>query len=220
MTSLPKNINRDLVNRIYIMLRRHYWPLSDIVIFIYKKIIKKINGKKLAILGMDQSGKTHYFHFLQGKEYEKGPQTKISKIESFYYKKKDGTSIRIAEGYDIGGSKLFIKDHYEQLMKDSDCVIFMFDISKYDKEYEYMKEVHARFEFLSRMKNTLGIDDNNFKLFATHADLLSKNELKSVYDTLNRNLENKEYKDILKCDLFPINMTKKEKLKEITDLLL
>jgi len=220
MNSLPKNINRDLVNGIYIMLRRHYWPLSDIVIYLYKKIIKKINGKKLAILGMDQSGKTYYFYFLQGKEYKEGPQTKISKIESFYYKKEDGTSIKIAEGYDIGGSKLFIKDHYEQLMNDSDCVIFMFDISKYDKEYEYTKEVHARFEFLYRMKNTLGIDDNNFKLFATHADLLSKNELDLVNDTLNRNLESKEYKDILKCDLFVIKMTDKKRLKELTDLLL
>ncbi len=220
MISLPKNINRDLVNDIYIVLRLCNWPLSVIVIYICKKIIKKINGKKLAILGMDRSGKTRYFDFLQGKEYSEGPQTKISKIESFYYKKNDGTSIKIAEGYDIGGSKLFIKDHYEQLMNDSDCVIFMFDISKYFEEYEYRKDVHARFEFIYRMKNSLGIDDNNFKLFATHEDKLGENERESVNDTLNRNLESKEYKDILKCNLYLINMTKKKHLKAITDLLL
>jgi len=45
------------------------WGLAILGSILLTVSIVRFNGKKLAILGMDQSGKTHYFHFLQGKEY-------------------------------------------------------------------------------------------------------------------------------------------------------
>ncbi len=184
-----------------------------------KESIPPVNGKKLAILGMDQSGKTHYFHFLQGKEYLNAQQTERDEIESFTYTKSDGTTIKIKKGIDIGGSQRFTY-LYEELMNNSDCVIFMFDISKYFKDDEYRKDVHSRLEFINRKKISKGIADCNFKIFATHADLLDCNELNEAKTMFVNNIKNKDYKDILKCDIFIINLQEKDKVKEITDKIL
>ncbi len=183
-----------------------------------KESVPPVNGKKLAILGMDQSGKTLYFHFLQGKEYFE-QQTEIDEIGPFTYKKSDGTTIKIKKGIDIGGSQRFAR-RYEELMNNSDCVIFMFDISKYFKDDEYRRDVHSRLEYIYNKKESQGIANCNFKIFATHKDLLDSNDLNEAKTMFENNIKNKPYKDILNCAIFRINLRDKDKVKEITDKIL
>ena len=127
---------------------------------------RKIQGKKLAVLGMKNAGKTRFYRFLQNKEYIEGYDevTEISSIESFTYTCSNGSKIKIQKGYDYGGARDLIKAHYEDLLKDSDIVVFVFDLHRFLNDMEYQKDTNSIASLINDMNyKKLLLSDKSMK---------------------------------------------------------
>lgn len=104
-----------------------YRQRQDIIRFLY--------GKKIAILGERETGKTTLYTYLcEGrliKEYEQTiAKTKMPRANRTI----DDLKIRIQEGYDIGGAKPD-RDTWKILFRESDIVFYLFRADRLDQEY-------------------------------------------------------------------------------------
>ncbi len=91
-----------------------------------KTYYSRLSGKRLAILGARGTGKTTLYNFLTGGELTGA--TAVQTTKANLYKLND-LSLNIKQGVDIGGSQDF-RDRWVSIMKDSDYIFYMIDISK------------------------------------------------------------------------------------------
>ena len=171
--------------------------------------LRRLHGKKIAVLGMKGAGKTRFYKFLQQVEYVEG-QTYEGKYPQFTYTKADGTTILISEGTDIGGGEEFIPTWYEKLLEESDSIVFVFDLFQYDKDKKYQSQTNARLEFI---KNHMATDKDILTLL-THIDQFGK-KYKEAVNKFADNIKGKNYADIVLRNYAPVNMTESEQLRKI-----
>lgn len=102
----------------------------------------------MAVLGIDQSGKTTWYDYLcKTNRNEKG--TTKDDIDAFTLKFDDGKKVHIKDGIDIGGGGVNISPYYENMINENDVILFFFNAKKYIEETEYMRECNARLDFIN-----------------------------------------------------------------------
>lgn len=178
----------------------------------------KIKGKKLAVLGMKDAGKTRFYRFLQGKEYIEGvdEESGQNEIESFTYTCSNGSIIKIQKGYDYSGARDYVKTFYEDLLKDSDVVVFVFDLHKFLNDMEYQKETNS----IASLINEMNYKKCNIVKIASHKDEfdLPRQTINSIFTDFKYAIQGKRYWNaILGCNLFFADMRNKDELKIIAD---
>lgn len=186
--------------------------LGDFGFILARFLYKKIKGKNLVVLGMKGSGKTRFYRFLQGKPYIEG-ETEKEEYEEFAYRKKDGGTIFIKKGIDIGGGDYFVKDNYKDMIYKCDCLVFCFDMPLYLSNEEYEKDVNSRIDFVWRKFKDRKIDERNFVTLASHTtpgDKDSKTKFKSK-------IKGKEFEDFCRINFFMVDMTDEECLKGVVN---
>jgi GTPase SAR1 family protein len=189
-------------------------PALILLLKMFGWFYRKVKGKRLVVLGMKEAGKTRFYRFLQNKPYVE-EESEVDNYEEFVYKKKNGETVLIKKGIDIGGSEDYVKPHYERMIAENDILIFCFDISKYLIDMAYMKQVNYRFEFISRKYKELKKDKYNFVKLATHVDKTPNP--KEAFKKFNSMIEKKEYKIDFKKNLFLVDVTNKDELQKIVD---
>jgi GTPase SAR1 family protein len=175
---------------------------------------RKVKGKRLVVLGMKGAGKTRFYRFLQNKPYVE-EETEVDNYEGVVYKKKNGETVLIKKGKDIGGSEDYVKQYYEKMIAENDILIFCFDISRYLIDTAYMKQVNNRFEFISRKYKELKKDKYNFVKLATHVDKTPNP--KEALKKFNSMIEKKDYKIDFKKNLYPVDVTNEQELQKVVD---
>lgn len=177
---------------------------------------KSVHGKHLAVLGMKGAGKTRLYCFMRNIKY-KEEATGKNEYPSFDYTKSDGTKVRIEKGYDIGGGEDFIRDNYEKMMKDSDIVIFVFDISKYFSDTEeYQRQTNSRFDFINKKIS----ENENKVIIGSHLDQLKSEKRETIKDRFLKNIKDKPYSGMFTVNFFLADITNNEQIKGIIDKIL
>ena len=179
--------------------------------YYYKKNSQK--KYKLGVLGMQGAGKTRFLSYLRNVPYvEKG--TSKEPYESFTYKfeKKE---ILIDAGVDFGGGDLY-RVEYNRIIKNSDVILYFFDIDRYLNEKSKTEEVSYRRACNSRIEHIHSADKEADIVFvATHIDLCKKVEEEVRLEFLKL-IENKSYYSSLK-DVELIDITNKDQLNRFID---
>lgn len=168
------------------------------------------NGDKLAVLGMQGAGKTRFLCFLRGVPYVE-QQTAYEKYPEFSYKIDDKITIKIKSGYDIGGGKTYIRE-YDNLIKESKVILFMFNISRYlAYDQRYVRDTNSRLDLI---KGYVDTEEKNIVIIGTHKDLLNidDNEIKRKFDEL---MNGKPYSDMVK-NIFLVDLTDKADICTVT----
>lgn len=145
-------------------------------------------AKKIAVLGMQGSGKTQFLKTLQGIPYSSYLETSEVEYESFDVKFPNGKTVKIESGIDIGGSDSprFV-GRYKEIAANCDAVILVFDVYKFQQDSEYRLMTRSRFEFLNNGLD--GLDDRKV-VIGSFADKYTTEEEKVkaqrfVYENLS-----------------------------------
>lgn len=187
------------------------YVLWIIIKTIFLPKIKKLSGRRFAVLGMKEAGKTRFYCFLRSVEYVEG-QTSTDKYHEFTYKKKDGTEILIKEGYDIGGGENFIPEWYPKMLAESDSVIFVFDLYKYTNDENYKKQTNARLDYINAH-----CDESKESLtLLTHIDKFGS-KFKKAVDRFTDEIGKKPYGHFVLRNYAPVDMTRNDMLRAIED---
>lgn len=183
-----------------------------------------ITGKRIEVLGPQNSGKTTFLNFLRNKTVT-GEATARERYEPFEYKLSNGKTVTIAGGEDIGGGDTFREDYVGKI-KESDSIIFIFDIHKYlnghnkkDKtKDQYVRLTEARFKLVyDHFKDNYPgeIDPHRLVVIGSHRDKLKAGDNKikgAFYDCIRKNEYKEMFKNFRICDL-----TNKDELRKIVD---
>ncbi|SDH82897.1 GTPase domain-containing protein [Myroides phaeus] len=185
----------------------------------YAKTMEDITKNKLGILGMQGAGKTRFLNFLEGKPFLESSTNRKDYLD-FTYQLKNGKKITIASGKDIGGGNVFRVD-YESILKNSDIILFFFNINAYLKNFSdsdkilYQRSCNSRFEHIYiRVKE----EKKPVVIIATHRDecLLSDEEMTRKFNEL---VQNKNYTEMLKKVIY-VNLTNSVETKELVEKLM
>src|SRR5690554_5995935 len=167
------------------------------------------SSKKIAILGLQQAGKTTFLRFLQGdKNYKKYTSSGMDKYDEFDMKVNNKV-VTIAKNFDIGGSEAFMRN-YTTVLQNTEMAFFLFDVSLFFNDNEYYRNFCARVDYLKNMTNV------KTYFIATHPDKLNNtdNELKIK---ISEKLKEKDYKNYVEQKLFIINLLEDKKLTEFVN---
>lgn len=142
-------------------------------------------AKKIAVLGMQESGKTQFLKTLQGVPYAYYSQTSEDEYDEFSVTLNSGRSIKIGSGTDIGGAVHFI-ERYKKIASGCDAVILVFDVYKFKNDSSYNFDTRCRFDFF---KNGIDISDDKKVVIGSFADKFTTDEEKTkaqsyVYEQL------------------------------------
>ena len=140
-------------------------------IFDSKDDKKNWNGKRIAILGSREVGKSTLFYFLQNQEIDpnkKYEQTrsarKIDKIEVNI----DGASLQINKSYDVGGGEISHLSWVDQI-KESDYIFYLLDANKVmDSDRIHISEIKK--DMAAIQKQIVSYTDKKVFLIATKSD--------------------------------------------------
>ena len=185
----------------------------------------------MAVLGIDQSGKTTWYDYLcKTNRNQKG--TTKDDIDAFTLKFDDGKKVHIKEGIDIGGGSVNVSPYYWNMIKENDVILFFFNAKKYIEETEYMRECNARLDFIN---NKIKIYNYTYNYTSDIIDIINNKrcESKKIYiimtfaDQLKDRTEayNKAY-ELLKSrpyikemtdNFVLINMTDEQEKKELKE---
>lgn len=164
----------------------------------------------MAVLGIDQSGKTTWYDYLcKTNRNEKG--TTKDDIDAFTLKFDDGKKVHIKDGIDIGGGSVNISPYYENMIKENDVILFFFNAKKYIEETEYMRECNARLDFINKKKH----ESQKIYIIMTFADKL-KNRTEA-YNKAYELLKSRPYIKEMTDNFVLINMTDEQEKKELKE---
>lgn len=167
-------------------------------------------SKKIAVLGLQQAGKTTFLRFLQGdKSYKEAGDAGTDVYEEFDMKINDKV-ITIAKNRDIGGSRHFVRS-YKDVLKGAEMAFFLFDVSLFLSDNEYFREFGARVDFLK------GLLDIKTYFIATHPDKLKRVDENDLKVKISKLLEGKDYQDYVTQKLFVINLCDEKKITEFVN---
>lgn len=132
------------------------------------KFFKK--GIRMAVLGMDQSGKTSFSNFLKDGDPGKPNQTAVSEnISPYYFKNSEGKYFFIEKGEDIAGTKDVVFRFYEEKVKNNKLILFLFNSLLFYENTDYRLDVVDRIALISEkiyaVKNNANIQDLSPKIF-------------------------------------------------------
>jgi hypothetical protein len=171
---------------------------------------KTIIEKGLIILGMQNSGKTTIYDFLQ-KTNKAGVTSKVDDYQEFKYTFKDKNSVTIRKGKDIGGRLEFVKPFYKKMINDPnvDVCFFVFNVFEYLNDEEYSGDVNARLHFL--FEN--GILEKNYKIIGSYLDKFKVSEQSIVQARICLLVKDKSYSGLFSSHNFHLtNLTDEEQL--------
>src|SRR5690554_634100 len=168
-------------------------------------------SKKIAILGLQEAGKTTFLRFLQGdKNYKKYTSSGMDEYDEFDMKVNNKV-VTIAENFDIGGAEAFMRN-YTTVLQNTEMAFFLFDVSLFFNDNEYYRNFCARVDYLKSMTTI------KTYFIATHPDKLNNtdtdNELKIK---ISEKLKEKDYKNYVEHKLFIINLLEDKKLTEFVN---
>lgn len=164
----------------------------------------------MAVLGIDQSGKTTWYDYLcKTNRNQKG--TTKDDIDAFTLKFDDGKKVHIKKGIDIGGGSVNIRPYYENMINENDVILFLFNAKKYIEDTEYMRECNARLDFINKKKH----ESQKIYIIMTFADKL-KNRTKA-YKQSYELLKSRPYIKEMTDNFVLINMTDEQEKKELKE---
>lgn len=133
-----------------------------------------IEAKKIAVLGMKESGKTQFLKTLQKEKYSIYFQTSVADYDKFPLVLTSGKIVEIASGIDIGGGVGYVQQ-YKKISMDADAVFFVFDVYKFVHDAEYRVHTRARLQFID---DGLGIPEHKRAVIGSHADMFADDKKK------------------------------------------
>lgn len=157
--------------------------------------------KSICLLGMKGSGKTTFLNNLR--EINLTQRTENKKYDSFSLKLKNGKTIIIKKGEDIGGGKNFMTN-YKPFIKESDIVLYFFHINKYIEDVEYMRECNSRLSFIKD-----DVDGKQTILIASHSDRSNRSE-NNLTNEIENIVRDKNYSNLFGNNFYVTNLTSKK----------
>ena len=182
-----------------------------------------IKGKSICVLGLPQTGKTLFFNALQGKYAKSVDETNVDKIESFRLKDENGkTILKIRDTKDIGGSNNYARQYYDELIKNSDIVIFCCNIYEYLKKDGNARSVKARMQYVYTLlkkynKAEMEPESNRVRIFLTYADQVD--DRKEAIAKFVKSIEGEDFAYFAQ-NVAAVNMTDKNEVNELIKLTL
>jgi len=174
-------------------------------------LIDRIEGNKIAVLGMPGAGKTTFYNILQGKHISTTP-TYEEDIDPFVYN-INGRDVYFDKCKDIGGGESHINNWYLELIDRNEVVFFFFDVYKFLNESPYQKETKARLDFV--YETTKRVGGRQTAMILTHIDSFPKIKIPEIQLKVQKAIGNKEYQALFKKNVFPVDITKEEEVKKI-----
>lgn len=174
----------------------------------------KTSGKKLAIVGMQEAGKSTLYNMLRTGEPGEHLPTTIEEIAEFKVKDRD---IKIKKGKDIGGGPEFIMPYYEDLIRDNEIIIFIFNVSEYLNDISYQRNTKDRLDFIYRKSKEYNKKMNNLVMIASHIDILSSDKQKTAVNEILNSISGKQYQEMFKSNFFAINIIDKKHINKLID---
>lgn len=193
-----------------------FWVLGSIflggcIIKVYNVV--KTTGKKLAVLGMEKAGKSTLYNMLRTGEPGIHLNTTIEEYGEFTIKDR---KIKIKKGKDIGGGPEFIQ-YYEDLIKQNEIIIFVFNVSKYLNDLVYQRDTKDRLDFVYRKSKEYNKDMNNLVMIASHIDLLSLDKQKTAVKEVLNTINGKQYNEMFKTNFFVMSIVNKEHINKLKE---
>ncbi len=135
----------------------------------WDKIVTKIKGKDIVILGGEAVGKTTLHNFLRlGKVAEHYKKTSYEKVPANRYKLED-LELVLKDGVDIGGSDDFIRE-WRDLFKECDYCLYLFDTYRTHKDdQEYIERITKHLTFILKWSSS-DKKQHNVYVIGTFAD--------------------------------------------------
>ena len=167
----------------------------------------------MAVLGMRMSGKTLWYNFLTN-DSRIGTTSSTEEVRSFKMDFSNGRSVTVKQGMDIGGSEINVQLFYEELIKENDVVLFLFNSFEYLNNLQYEREVNGRMAFIASKWDEHHPDKELSKcifVIATYADKLIDKE-KGWKDIVDR-MSKRSFRNMIKQHLLLVNMTDKKQVE-------
>lgn len=187
---------------------------------------KRLRTKRgsIAVLGPKGSGKTTFLNYLRKINTTASEGTGVEPYKTFKFKLNDGKIIKIKSGKDIGGGANY-KELYQEMIKDCDAIIIIFDINRYlfdkkkteEDKRTYQELTHVRFQFIrNTYKEIYGnIKTSCFVVIGSHKDQTEKND-NNLKELFWETIKEKPYKDaLLNCHF--CNLTDKNDMNKLVN---
>lgn len=173
--------------------------------------------KHLLILGSKGAGKTTLWNQLHkfSRSQDNTP-TDFKDIKSFDVVSNEG-KIRISSTQDIGGGDLYVKNIYEDLIKeDGTFIYYLVDLTKLS---DFRNETRSRLQKISYIISEKKLMNCGCKILVTHLDEYEKSgHQESAKEYALRTLDLKSIKNIkIKIDesILPVNLLDKYDIEKI-----
>lgn len=164
------------------------------------------NAKKIAVLGMQESGKTQFLKTLKNEEYSSYIQSAEIEYDGFDVVLPSGKNIKIASGIDLGGSEHYISE-YERVSSGCDAVIFVFDVYKFKNNDDYRLNTRSRVQYFH---DGLSVQGGNKVIVGSFGDkFTTKEEMAKAIDYVHEHLKD-VYPDIKSSNFFIADMRDRE----------
>lgn len=180
------------------------WLLGAVAILVIEGAIliicsdtEKVEGKSIAVLGMEKSGKTTLLCHMRRIPYHRENED----FPEFTYK-LNGRELVIKEGRDIDGGDAWMETYKDRISK-SDIVFFVFDAKKYLEDVYYLIETNGRLSFIKEE-----MKEKHWAILGTHLDAMNSDEEKqsSIID-IQKKVSDKPYKELFLKNFIVLNMT-------------
>lgn len=175
---------------------------------------KNTKKRKIAVLGMQGSGKSTFLQILQGKDPKDIPPTiGPEPYGSFYITLDGGIKMKISAGDDIPGTGY--NEEYHDYISKNDIVFFFFKANEYLHNEEIRKDINNRLHFINKtatdeFKKDI---DNDIVIIATHIDELELKDVEIKAKIKSLVLE-KNYKKLFDHKFYTLNTTDQKQVHE------
>lgn len=173
-------------------------------VVIYCTRTEKVEGKSIAILGMEGSGKTTLLCTMRDIPYQRGNLN----YPKFTYH-LNGRDVIINEGRDIDGGEAWMPI-YKEKINNNDVTFFIFDAYKYLNDPYYRIETNGRLSFIVG-----SLENKSWAIMGTHLDKLE--DKKNAIEQIHSYTSGKPYSKLLELNFTVLNMTEKKAIDEFLD---
>ena len=181
---------------------------------VYRRIFV-LKGRSICLLGMPAAGKTRILRILQGIDYDEKKDFQTlgggEEFKSFECRLSDDICLFVSKGKDFNGDEANIKLYYEDLLKNCETVLFIFNIYKYLNDKEEERLTNYRFDYIyTHMSNHI----KELAFIGTHLDQFkSKSEQKKVLDMFLNKTKDRPYSNMFNC-LMAVDATNAKHVKK------
>lgn len=169
---------------------------------------RTFHGKKLAFLGLKDSGKSQFLKSMGCRDAMPGTRSNRERYRWFKVV-LPGKSIYVKAGCDYGGGKDIFTHIFNSALQNSDFVYFVVDIQKFiqggvdsESQSPYKDQVLERLEYINGHVPSIYIE--KFSILLTHADLMAGFDENRLVDEFQRVTREKPY-SVLTRHCFPVD---------------